>query len=141
MKDINEFVQATVEIKKQNNGKFGYYPFHVFAERENGECDFIVIADIESIEDCYKIMSMYVANKCKRIYMAIDFPAGGDIKTDFVAVFSSAGKHFDLFAIPYSPEDGTVYEIIPICEQLKRIVSDLRNVAFKIALEQSTSLN
>lgn len=141
MKNIEEFVDFNIKITKQDNGKFGYFPFHAFVEKKDGTFDVIVIAGVNSVEDCYKLMVKYISDSCKRIYMAIDFPAGGDIPNDFVAVFATEGIDFKAFAIPYDVNTGKVYERLLRSRQMIEIVSHLKSVSLKIMFNNHVSQN
>lgn len=139
MKDIEDFVKTSVDIEfKEESGTYGYYPFHMFVEKKDGHVDIIVIAGVNSVADCYKLMTKYVLESAKRIYMALDFPAMGDMKNDFVAVFVTENTNFDLFAIPYNTIDGTVYERINKGDTLKTICRDLRHVAVNYVIDENT---
>lgn len=131
MKNIEEFVELSVKIEKQSQrNEFGYYPFHMFVEKNDGKIDIIVIADISSVGDVYKIMDRYIKIGMKRLYCAVDFPARMDIKNDFVGVFKfdkNDEEEFEIFAIPYSTKDGTVYERITKSNILTTIVVEMYN--------------
>lgn len=142
MKDIEEFVKKSVKIEYQKQAnQWGYFPFHCFVEKQNGNFDVIVIAGIESVEDCYKIIAMCIQNNCKRVYMALDFPAGGDIDHDFVAVFATEGIKFDAFAIPYNIHTGEVYQRINHSQRMIEIVTQLRRVSLAFLFENPLSQN
>lgn len=131
MKNIEEFVDFSVKIEKQGNGQFGYFPFHAFVENADGKIDVICIAGVNGVEDCYKLIAKYMDSMAQRIYMALDFPAGLDMKNDFVVVFEIQGTNFNVFAIPYNNIDGTIYERINRSQGLIHIVENLKDVVLK----------
>ena len=141
MKDIEEFVKTNVKITKQSNGEFGYFPLHCFVEKADGHIDFIVVAGVNSVEDCYKLIAMYVASDCKRIYFAIDFPAGGDMATDFVAVLCTENGDFSAFVRPYNSQTGAVYKRVPHCRRLMHIVRNMRDVSLGVMFKDFVSQN
>jgi len=130
MKDIEDFVKTSVDIDYiADRQQYGYFPFHMFVEKQDGAYDFIAIAGVKSVEDCYKLIIKYLHGNAKRVYLAVDFPAALDIKNDFVAVFEIKGENFKIFAIPYNNKSGTIYPRITKSETLYHIVKNLKHVA------------
>lgn len=129
MKDIEEFVKDFVDIKLQEPEKeFGYWPFHMFVEKEDGHVDIICIAEVpDGVKSIYTLIGAYLMGGVKRIYCAVDYPAALDMKNDFVAIFhfrdlDNEANDFSIFGIPYNKNDGTVYERIEDCELFTHIV-------------------
>ena len=143
MKDIEDFVKSSVKIEKQSNGEFGYFPFHCFVEKENGGIDMVVLAGVDSVDQCYQLITSYIAGNARRVYIAIDFPARIDIKTDFVAVFECKRAFLNLFAIPYDNKSGEIFDRIKAKESrtLIHIVENLKDVAIKFWMKNEFKHN
>jgi hypothetical protein len=138
MTDIEDFVKSCVTIDyKKEHGQFAYFPFNMFVEKKDGSVDLIVIASREGgVLNIYKIMFKYINSGIKRLYVAIDFPAGMDIKNDFVGVISyelskEKGKQLDIFAIPYNEKTGEIYKRINRSPHLNMIILNIALFAKK----------
>ena len=126
MKTVEEFVKSMVKIEFIEDSEcYGHYPFQLFAETKDGKFEMNTLALGGDVESCYGKFSEYKSNDAKRMYMSLDFPKGGDIKDDFVAIFSFENGDINLFAIPYNVEDGKILDIIKISEHLDYIKTQL----------------
>ena len=132
MKDVEEFVKQCVTIDyKEEHKIFGYFPFNMFVEKNDGSVDFVCIATTDGgVLNVYKIMFKYISSGVEKLYLAIDFPAGMDMKNDFVCVIQydrtlESSKKFDLFAIPYNDKTGEVYERITSSPHLNMILMNI----------------
>jgi len=113
MKSVEEFVKSMVKIEFiENSNCFGHYPFQLFCEDKNGKFEMNALALGGDVKSCYKRFSEYKKQGAKRIYMSLDFPSRGDIENDFVAIFYFENNELNLFAIPYSLEDGKQLDVI-----------------------------
>jgi len=113
MKNIQNFISQLITIEFISDSQcYGHYPFQMFVETSDGGFELNALALGGDVVSCYRRVASYVKQNAKRIYMSLDFPAGGDIENDFVCIFSYEGGEFELFAMPYDPEDGTMYDLI-----------------------------
>jgi len=130
MNTVKEFVENFVKIEYiENSGCFGHYPFQLFVETSDEKIEINALALGGDVLSCYKRVSKYLKEKANKVFMSIDFPTGGDIKNDFVCIFSIVDNKFDIFAIPYNSENGEIYDeihesnlLIEILNQFKSIV-------------------
>ncbi len=99
MKNVQEFVEKLVDISiVEESNCYGHYPFQMFVETADDKFELNALAMGGSVQLCYKRAEKYYREKAKRIFLSIDFPKGGDIKKDFVCVFSIVDGVFDAFA-------------------------------------------
>jgi len=125
MKTIEEFVESLVKIELIEDANcFGHYPFQLFCEKNigNNEINAISIGQISLV---YLRFAEYKKNGAKRIYLSVDFPAGGDIDNDFVAIFSFENDVLSVFAIPYDNTNGEIFDVITQSTQLDLIKSQM----------------
>lgn len=140
MKSIEEFITSMVKIEKleKENGNFGYYPFAMYSESP-GEKDgkLFSIANTVSIKNTdgtykiYKLFANEVFAGANKIYLALDFPAGGDMEKDFVMVISFENGKFFMEAIPYDLQTGEQFERVKASEVMRTIALDVKNVLIK----------
>jgi hypothetical protein len=130
MKDVKEFIEKIVEIEWIEQSRcFGHYPFQVFAEKQDGRIDLSVLDFGGSVGRCYEIAKQYVNIRAKRMFMSLDFPQGGDIVSDFVAVFSVIDGKSSILAIPYD-RNGERSDIITESDYLDKILIEFNNSVF-----------
>jgi len=104
MKDLQSFITDMVRIEEiESVQAFGHYPFQLMSEGSDDSLTLAVL-DLGDVIPCYKIFAEHLAKGAKRIYMSIDFPAGGDLAEDFVAVFQYENETFNVVALPYDAE-------------------------------------
>lgn len=129
MKNKEEFAEDMVSIQKiDNSDLYGYYPFHLLAETKAGKLEFNALLLGGDVKSCYKRAVDYIKKDAKRIYMALDFPAGGDIENDFVVVYSIENGKLESLAIPYDIHDGKRYEYVTNSKQLDIITEDFNSM-------------
>lgn len=126
MKNLEEFIESLVKIEYiENSNCFGHYPFQMFVETNDGNFELNSLALGGDVEACYNRFAHYIINKAKRVYLSLDFPQGGDITNDFVAIFSFENGEINIIAIPYQESDGKSFEIIKESKHLDVIKSQL----------------
>jgi len=132
MKTIEEFVKLMVKIDFIEDEKcYGHYPFQLFVETKDNKFEINALALGGDVASCYRRFAEYKNNGAKRIYLSLDYPKGGDIDDDYVAIFSFEDGVINLFAIPYKVEDGKVLDYIKDSTQLDRIKSDFESFLTK----------
>lgn len=125
MKNVNEFIKGLVKVDSiESVDCFGHYPFQLFAENNNGTAELNALALGGDIKACRRRFNDYKKSGAKKIYMSLDFPAGGDIDKDFIVVVSLEGEEISLLAIPYSTEDGKLFPTIKESDILSKIKSE-----------------
>lgn len=128
--NTQEFIEKFVTIDfVESSGCYGHFPFQMFVEKADGSFEADALA-ISGVVNCYRIFVSKLDKKPKSVFMALDFPAGGDIETDFVAVFSFENGAMDILAIPYNPKTGEKKEVLKTSHLLAAIKSQLAAFAF-----------
>jgi hypothetical protein len=127
MKSVKEFVKLMVKVEFiEDSNCFGHYPFQLFAEMDDGKNEINALALGGDVKSCYKRFSHYKKNNAKRIYLSLDFPKGGDMENDFVAILSFENNETKLHAIPYQVSDGKILKAVEESEHLDNIKSQLQ---------------
>ena len=135
MKNVQEFVKKLVNIEYIEESKnYGHYPFSMFVEDKDSKIEIGALALGGDVLSCYKIFKKHVKNDAKRIYLSVDFPAGGDINNDFVCVFEFEDGLTNAFAIPYETQTGKVFDQLENSEMIKSILKQLNLVLFNPSL-------
>lgn len=109
----------------EEQGEYGHYPFALYAEKE-GKADMNALALGGDVAAAYRRVKHYRDSGYQKIFIALDFPKGGDLKKDFVAVFSVINNDAECIAIPYSPKSGRRYAIIEKSEHLTKLLSEFK---------------
>lgn len=126
MKDLKEFVEKLVKIEFLDHcNSFGFYPFQMWIEHKDEKSTFASLDLGGDIRAVYKAFADYYKEDSKRIYLAVDFPAGGDINNDFVCVIGYEKQEITLYAIPYNTETGITYSENRHAAILNKIHDDL----------------
>lgn len=127
MKDLQEFIERMVKIEfiEQSNC-FGHYPFQMFVENQDGSNGLMSLALGGKVKSCYIVFANAMENMAQRVYLSLDFPAGGDIQNDFVCVMAYENGKLNAFAIPYNNHDGQILERIENSLQVEKILQDFR---------------
>jgi len=113
MKNVLDFKNSMVKIEFiEQRGCFGHYPFQLFAEKADGTNELGALLLGGNVKECYQLFSIHVNNGAKRVYMSLDFPAGGDISNDFVVIFEYNDHGLSLTAFPYSEMNGEYFEVV-----------------------------
>jgi len=129
MNTVKEFVENMVKIDfVEQSNCYGHYPFQLYAETEDGRMEFNSLALGGDVLGCYNRVKHYRALKSKKIFMSVDFPAGGDIEHDFVCVFSIVGNKIEIYAIPYNEKDGTIYPEVHESNLLDDIMKEFKSI-------------
>jgi len=128
MKNVEEFVATMVKIDIiEDSNSYGHYPFQLYVELEDGNIEMNALALGGDVASCYKRFAKYKKEKAKRIYLSLDFPKGGDIENDFIAIFSYENGEINLYAIPYLLENGEVLQTIIESVQLSKILEQFKH--------------
>ncbi len=126
MKDLKEFAEKLVKIEYLDHcNAFGFYPFQMYVENQEEKATMCALDLGGDIRAVYKAFSDFYKENPKRIYLAVDFPAGMDIINDFVCVVAYEKEEFLIYAIPYNTENGETFSEIRDAEILNRIHDDL----------------
>ena len=122
MKSVEEFVKTMVKVEFiEDCNCFGHYPFQLMCENRDGGLSITALALGGDVASCCMKFSEYKNQGAKRIYLSLDFPKGGDIENDYIAIFSFEGNDIGLFAIPYDTANGKTFDIIKSSTQLDLI--------------------
>ena len=122
MKTVEEFVKSMVKIEFiEDSNCFGHYPFQLLCENKDGGLEINALALGGDVASCYRRFAEYKKDGAKRIYLSLDFPKGGDIENDYVAIYTFENDKINLFAIPYEIEEGKRFDVIKNSEQLDLI--------------------
>jgi len=134
MKDLKEFVDQLVKIEfLYHCNAFGFYPFQMYVEHQDGKATICALDLGGDVRAVYKAFADFYKEPAKRIYLAVDFPASGDIVNDFVCIIGYEKEEITLYAIPYSIETGETFSEIRDAEILNKIHDDLGLFIYKIA--------
>lgn len=126
MKDLKEFIDTLVKIEFLDHcNTYGFYPFQMVVEDKEGKLNMVSLDLGGDIRAVYTAFNDYFKENPKRIYLAVDYPAGMDIINDFVCVIGYENSEFTLYAIPYDLETGETLSDIRDAEILDRIHDDL----------------
>lgn len=126
--NAQEFAKKFVTIDfVESSGCYGHYPFQMLVEMQDNSLEVNALA-VGDVRQCYSIFASKLAKQAKSVFMALDFPASGDMVNDFVAVFAVENGIFEIFAIPYDPETGEKKEPTKTSQLLNMIKSQF--VAF-----------
>lgn len=127
MKTVNEFVEKMVKIEWiEQSGGFGHYPFQMFVEKENDERLVCALALGGNVAACFREVKKHRIENSKRIYISLDYPEMEGIEHDFVAVFSVEDGKENIFAIPYNPKTGQIFEAVKEGAFLEKILSQFK---------------
>jgi hypothetical protein len=127
MENVKEFVDKLVKIDYLDNYNcFGHFPFQLFVVTSDGSFEINALALGGDVLSCYKRFRKYLKEDSKKIFMSLDFPSGGDIKNDFICIFSAVDGALDIYAIPYNTENGEKYEEIHTSELLSKILDQFK---------------
>ena len=126
MKTVSEFEKELVKIEYIEQSEcFGHYPFQLVCENKKGGIELNALALGGDVAACYRRFAEYKCQGAKRIYMSLDFPKGGDIENDYVAIFSFEDDKLSVYAILYEVERGERIYTITESKQLDRIKEQL----------------
>lgn len=124
-----KFIEQLVKIDElEQFDAYGHYPFQLFVETADGKLEMNALALGGDVGACYNRVKKYKDEGAKKIFLSLDFPAGGDIEHDFVCVFSIIDGETSILAIPYNTEDGTKFETIHNSSQFEIILQDFNHV-------------
>jgi hypothetical protein len=135
MKNTEEFIKSLVKIDEIEDGMFGHYPFSMVIEKEDGGLEIAALA-LNGVIPVYMRVAVERVKGFKKIFLAVDFPKGGDMTEDFVAVFTVEADSTSLVAIPYNPDNGEVYDQITESEQLTMVLSQFKSLSGDVELKQ-----
>lgn len=129
MKDINNFIRSMVRIDYQEeHGGYGHYPFHLMEESHDGKLTIAALVLEGSVLKYYLTFKKHLISTPKRIYMSLDFPSGGDIESDFVAIFSFEDGEYGIRALPYNRQTGERLEEIKSSKHLDMILDQMKSI-------------
>ena len=128
MKNVNEFIENMVNIEFVDQSNcFGHYPFQMWTKTKDGKNEMAALAIGGDVAACYRAAAGHIKNDAKCVYLSLDFPATGDIKNDFVAVYSYEDKELKCIAIPYDPKTGNLLDRINSSETLSGLMKQFKN--------------
>lgn len=93
------------EQEDQSDGKFGHYPFSGEVTTQEDKKEVIAFAGVNT-EIMLSVFADKLIKKSKEILMSIDFPNCGDVKNDFVAVFSYIDEKIGIDIFPHDSNTG-----------------------------------
>lgn len=133
MKNLKEFVEKLVKIEFLDHcNTFGFYPFQMYVEHQDEKATLCALDLGGDVRAVYKAFADFYNEPAKRIYLAVDFPATGDVINDFVCVIGYENEGMTLYAIPYNVETGDTFSEIRDSETLNLIHDDLGKFMYKI---------
>ena len=133
MKDLKEFVEKLVKIEYLDHcNTFGFYPFQMYVEHQDEKATLCALDLGGDVRAVYKAFADFYKEPAKRIYLAVDFPATGDVINDFVCVIGYEKEEMTLYAIPYNVETGDTFSEIRDSETLNLIHGDLGKFMYEI---------
>ena len=111
---VKEFVDKYLKIEFiKEEGMWGMHPAFMHIEHPKRE-DFNEEMYANGVEEYYLMVNLTMRVNPSVVYLALDYPAGGDIKNDFVVIFFVLNGVADCFAIPYNNKTGEIYpDIFP----------------------------
>lgn len=118
MKDVQEFKEKLVTIdpiEGTDNSGYGHFPFQMVSVSPTGSITMTALALGGDVAGCMEKFKESVSCGSNKVFISLDFPSGGDVEHDFVAVYSydnSRAKVFDMFVIPYCSDTGFRYDEI-----------------------------
>ena len=127
---IKDFEEVCGDLYEKEENVFCHMPFHIYTLNRNREVNIksLFVSDVrEVLSEMVKIRSK---GQYKKIYCSIDFPASGDIHSDFIAFFDIEGPYCTVYAKPYDEDTGEFFEYITYSKTLTDI---------KKMMQQSTS--
>lgn len=134
--ELYEFIkQIDIEYVKGIEG-YGFAPFRMVAERDNGKLELFSLVVGEDVKFYYRMAYKCVDRGDKKVFLAVDFPGAYDIKHDFVGVLSFINSKLSILAIPYSLADGEKYKIIYDSVLLDKIVLDYNRYAEELSYQK-----
>lgn len=126
MKDLKEFEDKLVKIEFIDHCQsYGMYPFQMFIEDKDGKFTLASLDLGGDVRMVYIAFAKHYKEGCNRIYIAVDFPAVGDIESDFVCIIAAEKDIFTIKALPYSPNTGEQFTAITKSITLDKILNDL----------------
>ncbi len=127
MKTVEDFVEQLVKVEYVEQSEcYGLYPFQLFCETKEGKLEMNSLALGGDVISCYKRVKKYLDLESPKIFLALDFPKGGDLIHDFVGVYSVMNGEPSLFAIPYNHITGETYERVYESNQLTIIFEQFK---------------
>ncbi len=122
MKTREEFIEALVHIDEMGTGLFGHYPFQMVYEKADGGLSVAALCLGGDVKAVYRAAQTAIKEGAIKLFLSTDFPAGYDIKHDFIAVYSVVDNKLNCIAIPYDPVTGARFEIIEKGEMIDRLL-------------------
>jgi len=130
MNSIQEFTETMVIIDfHEEQGFYGHYPFSMFVEKQGKE-EFMALAMSNSVVEKYKMFKQKIEEGANRVYLALDFPAGGDMLNDFILVFHYENTAMKRFALPYDAETGKRFKRINESSKIEQIFNQFNRFVF-----------
>lgn len=131
--ELEEYIEnigGSVDRVESNpeDGLYGHYPFTLLAEDSEGHMSIVALDLGGDILACYKAFRKFVKQGSKTIFMTVDFPAGADIESDFLCVFSYVNEKLETRAIPYDNQTGVKENLIEKAATLDVIKSQLEMI-------------
>ena len=103
--DKQKFIEQFVEIEwVENSDCFGHYPFQLYVEAGDGNKCIALATDMRGVMEMMdKELKGY-----EKAFIALDFPAIDDMKTDFLAILCLSPEKQEISAITYNAETGDI---------------------------------
>lgn len=119
--DLKNFIEDFVKISKIDDA-FGYYPFQLIAEDENGNISMGSLALGGDVMAVYLATKDFINKGIKKLFLGLDFPKIKDIENDFVAIYSIIDNKLGIILMPYDPFTGETFPMVeesPVIDLLK----------------------
>lgn len=124
--ELKKFTESLVQIEfKEEMEGYGHYPFQMIAESPEGNLELNCLA-LNDVRLCYAKFATYYKKGYPKIYMSVDFPNVGDIRQDFVCIFSYENGVLKAMAIPYNNKNGELSPAIGNGLTIENLISDLK---------------
>lgn len=125
-----EFIKQFVKIEYLDEfDAYGLYPFPMCAIN-NGEMKITSLALGGDVRQCYEKF-IADAKTHDTVYMALDFPARGDIQSDFACIYTYTNNTLTAVILPYDVNTGVVSNLITESVTLNTLKEDLLYVKNK----------
>jgi hypothetical protein len=120
----------TIDEMEEGCGDYGHYPFQMAVTTQDDKKEVLALALGGDVIKCYQIFKKKIDEGATRVMMSLDFPPTGDIKKDFVCVYTYWNKRVKLLAIPYTLMNGKTHSKIRKSTTLEMLKKQFIEVVF-----------
>lgn len=121
---------VTIDEMEEGCGDYGHYPFQMAVTTKDEKQEILALALGGDVKACYDVFKKKIEEGATRVMMSLDFPPTGDIRKDFVCVFTYWNKRVKLLAIPYTLKNGKTHSQIRKSTTLETLEKQFMSVVF-----------